>query len=64
MQFKGGSLKGYIYSQNLIITELPFGESTSPENISDNPYDKKKSIYSIGAMRERKIKIIDVILKD
>ena len=64
IQYKGGILKGYIHSQNLNITELSFGESTSSESISDDPYDKKKSIYSIDAMRERKIEIIDVILKD
>ena len=53
----------YIQSQDLIISELPFGESVSSEKVSDNPNDKKKSIYSIEAMHERKIEIVEVTLE-
>jgi hypothetical protein len=61
-QYKNGVFSTYIQSKNLIIYELPFGESTSSEKVSDNPNDKKNSIYSIEAMYERKIEIVDVIL--
>ena len=51
-------------SKKLIITELPFGESNSSEKVSDDANDKKKSVYSLEAMLERKIEIVDVILKE
>ena len=63
-KYKNGMFSKFIQSQFLTITELPFGESASLENVSDNPNDKKNSIYSIGAMKERKIEIVDVILKN
>ena len=62
-QYKSGAFSKYIQSQYLTISELPFGESTSSEKVSDNPNDKKKSIYSLEAMYERKIEIFDVILE-
>ena len=61
-QYKNGVFSTYTQSKNLIIYELPFGESTSSEKVSDNPNDKKNSIYSAEAMYERKIEIVDVIL--
>ena len=63
-QFKNAAFKDYILSGSLIIKELPFGESNASEKTSDDANDKKKSIYSIEAMLERKIKIVDVILKE
>ena len=63
-QYKDGIFSQYIQSQNLTISELPFGESTAPEKVSDNPNDKKNSIYSIEAMYERKIEIVDLILEE
>ena len=61
-QYKNGVFSKYIQSKNLTISELPFGESTCSEKVSDNPNDKKNSIYSTEAMYERKIEIVDVIL--
>ena len=63
-QFQNGVLKEYISSSKLIINELSFGESNSSKKISDDANNKKKSIYSIEAMLERKIEIVDVILKE
>jgi hypothetical protein len=62
-QFKNGIFKGYLFSQNLTINESPLGESIASEKISDDLNNKKESIYSIEAMLERKIQIVDVILK-
>ena len=64
IQFKNGAFKEYISSRKLIIRELPFGERNSSDKVSDDANDKKKSIYSIEAMLERKIEIVDVILKE
>jgi hypothetical protein len=44
----------------LIIQEIPFGEYTADKLISDNPNDKKNSIYSRLAALERKIEIQSV----
>ena len=63
-QYKNGVFSTYIQSKNLIIYELPFGESACSEKVSDNPNNKKKSIYSIEAMYERKIEIVDLILEE
>ena len=63
-QFKNGAFQEYISSRKLTITELPFGESNASEKVSDNANDKKNSVYSIEAMLERKIEIVDVILKE
>ena len=63
-EFNRGVLKGYRLSNQLIIKELSLGESTSSEKVSDDINDKQKSIYSIEAMMERKIEIVDVILKE
>jgi hypothetical protein len=42
----------------LIILEDPIGESTSSPFVSDNPNDKRNSIYSRAAAFERKIQIV------
>ena len=62
-QFDNGSLKNYILTKKLIVNELSFGESNAPNKVSDDARNKKKSVYSIDAMQERKIEIVDVILE-
>ena len=42
----------------LLIEEEPLGESTASTLVSDNPSDKRNSIYSRAAAFERKIQII------
>ncbi|MEI6122593.1 MAG: DUF1573 domain-containing protein [Bacteroidota bacterium] len=42
----------------LVILEEPLGESTASALVSDNPNDKRNSIYSRAAAFERKIQII------
>ena len=63
-QYKKGVLKQYILSRDLIITEIPFGESNSSSRVSDDKNDLNQSIYSIEAMLERKIEIIEILLND
>ena len=57
-------LSKYLKTGQLSIVELPLGESKVSENTSDNPHDIKNSIYSLEAIKERKIEIVKVILKD
>ena len=59
--FENGQLKSFLNNGNLKIIELPFGENQSQKNVSDNPKDRKNSVYSKEAMLERKIEIVEII---
>ena len=59
--FDNDQLKFFINNGNLKIIELPFGENQSQKNVSDNPKDRRNSVYSKDAMLERKIEIVEII---
>jgi tetratricopeptide (TPR) repeat protein len=64
-EYEKGKFKPYLNNTHpsgtkLIIQEIPFGEFTADKLISDNPNDKKNSIYSRLAALERKIEIQSV----
>ena len=59
--FENRLLNPYIKSGTLKIIKLPYGESKSKESVNDNPKNIKKSIYSLDAMLERKIEVVDII---
>jgi hypothetical protein len=59
--FENGELKSYLEIGNLKIIEFPYGEKQSQKNVSDNPKDRKKSVYSKESMLERKIEIVEII---
>ena len=59
--YKNGLIKDYLQNGYLKIKQLPFGEDKSEKNVSDNPKDKRNSIYSIDAILERKIEIVEII---
>jgi hypothetical protein len=50
-------------NKSIEIEYIPYGEENSDRKVSDNPNNKKKSIYSIDAARERKIELVGIILK-
>lgn len=62
LQFKSGEFKKYLSTNQLVINQLSFGEKNSSEKVSSDSKDKKNSVYSIGAMLERKIQIVSVNL--
>jgi len=62
--YENMSFSPFLKSGFLEIIELPFGESKATKKVSDNPNDKINSIYSLDAILERKIEIIDVKLID
>ena len=62
--YEGKVFSAYLENGNLQIIELPFGENNADNSVSDNANDKQKSIFSLAAMLERKIEIIDVKLVD
>ena len=54
----------FLNSGFLQIIELPLGESKATKKVSDKPNDRLNSIYSLDAILERRIEIIDVKLID
>ncbi|MBE50442.1 MAG: hypothetical protein CMP51_01995 [Flavobacteriales bacterium] len=61
--FNNGKFVVFLQNKNLKIIEVSYGESMAKINTSDDPSAVKKSIYSIEAMNERKIEIINLISK-
>ena len=59
-EWRNGALVPYIQSKQLIITERSFGESTSPNDVSDNKNAPAESIYSPNASRERRVEIDEI----
>jgi hypothetical protein len=59
-EFQNGSITQYLKNEQLVITELPFGELISNKKVSDNPRNKKLSVYSVEAAMARKIEIVRV----
>lgn len=55
--YQNGILAPYLKSGQLTIKELPFGETQVQKGVSDNPNDRRQSVYSIAAARERRIEI-------
>ena len=63
-EFQNGSITQYLKNEQLVITELSFGESVSNKKVSDNPRNKKLSVYSVEAAMARKIEIVRVKVKE
>ena len=55
--YKEGVLLPYFESGKLSLVELPLGETQVNMEVSDNPNDRRNSVYSIKAARERRIEI-------
>ena len=58
--YKNGMMKKYVDSGKLTIKLVSYGETKAPEGISDNPNDRKNSVFGVGASRQRKVEIIEV----
>ena len=61
--FSDSSLYTYLQNGQLQIYELPLGETQVDMDVSDNPNDKRNSIYSIKASRERRIEIQSIAVE-
>ena len=61
-EYNSCMLKQHLMSGKLIIHIESFGESKSSKEVSDDP-TSRRSIYSIGAMLERKIEITEITLE-
>ncbi len=58
--YQDGVLKEFIANGQLKITELSYGESLAPDNVSDALYDRQNSIYSPEASKERRGEIVEI----
>ncbi len=58
--YQNGALLKYIDNGQLKITELSYGESLAPDNVSDVLYDRRNSIYSPDASKERRAEIVEI----
>ena len=58
--YKGGVFMKYIQEGLLKVTEAPYGEQLSNSGVSDNPKDRKNSIYGVPASLERRVEIIEL----
>lgn len=60
-KFNNGVLKKYLTNGQLKVEESFLGEEASKEKgISDDYRDKKNSVYSVDASRERKVEVIEI----
>ena len=58
--YQNGTLLQYIENGQLKITELSYGESLAPDNVIDLLYDRRNSIYSPDASKERRAEIVEI----
>jgi tetratricopeptide (TPR) repeat protein len=61
--FEGGVLLPYIQNGRIKINELPMGESKASREVSDNPNNRRLSVYSINAATERRIEIQSIFVE-
>jgi len=59
-KYKSGLFTDFLNSGSLGIREIPYGEDLAPVNISDSQRDRRKSVYSPEASRERRTEILKV----
>jgi len=59
-KYRGGVILPYLKSGKLVITDVSYGESLAPKDISDSLKDEKQSIYSVKASKERRVEVIQI----
>jgi tetratricopeptide (TPR) repeat protein/outer membrane protein OmpA-like peptidoglycan-associated protein len=59
-RYQGGLFREYIRKGQLRIKVLPYGSSRAAADVSADPRDRKKSVYGVKAMNERKVLINEI----
>ena len=59
---RGGIYDPFLRSGQLGVTFAPFGETAAPTGISDSAADRKHSVYSVEASKERRAEVLEVRL--
>lgn len=60
--YRDGMLNRYIENGALVLEEISHGEKFAPGTISVNPKDRKNSVYSPEASKERKVQIVKITI--
>ncbi|MBK8704890.1 MAG: hypothetical protein IPN33_15810 [Saprospiraceae bacterium] len=58
--YREGLFSSFLKSGQLIITERSFGEATAAAGVSDDLFDLRNSVFSIGAANERRVEIVEI----
>ncbi len=61
-KFKGGVLKPYFESGQIVVVREPYGDRKANPEVSDRLEDERNSIYSPVASLERRVEIIGIAL--
>ena len=56
----GGVFRPFLTNGQLVITEVSFGETRAATGVSDALDDRRNSVYSPAAARERRVEIVEV----
>jgi hypothetical protein len=59
--YQNGKLIPFLSSQQLKISERPFGEATAASTVSDVLEDLRNSVYHPDAARERRVEIVEIL---
>lgn len=59
-QYQNGVFLPFLNTGQLKITERSFGEISADQSVSADLNDRKNSIYSIGAAKERRVEIMEI----
>ncbi len=58
--YEGGLYRPYINSGQLKLTREPNGAAKAPKSVSADPKNRRLSVYSVDAARERRVEIVGV----
>lgn len=58
--YQNGIFKKYLNNGQLKISNSPFGETKAATSVSDKANDKRNSVYSVDAAKERRVEILEV----
>ncbi len=58
--YEGGLYRPYINSGQLKLTREPNGAAKAPKSVSADPKNRRMSVYSVDAARERRVEIVGV----
>lgn len=54
-KWQNGALKPYLADGSLRFVDKAFGDTQAPAGVSDNPANRRESVYSVKASRERRV---------
>ncbi|MFK7978998.1 MAG: hypothetical protein AB8G86_03370 [Saprospiraceae bacterium] len=60
--YRDGMLNRYMEDGSLVLKEVSYGEEQANKSISENPKDRRNSVYSPEASKERKVQIVKIII--